>query len=99
MFGTCEPPGEVDVASAPAFVASMRAAIDAAEHAAVFIDCSAVTFMDSAAFHALVDASTYAANRGHHVVIRGLPWHAARMLRMCDFYDELAIEARDGIRP
>jgi anti-anti-sigma factor len=96
MFGTYEPSGEIDAATAPAFLTSMRSVIDGAEHAAVFVDCSAVTFMDSAAFHALVAATLYAAGRGHHIVVRGLRSHSARMLRMCDLHDELAIEARFG---
>jgi anti-anti-sigma factor len=92
MVGICEAGREIDLCTAPAFAAAMRAEIDWADNRAVFIDCAGIIFMDSAAFHALVDAHRYAIEHGHLLVIRNLRPNCARAMRMCDRKDELTID-------
>jgi anti-anti-sigma factor len=93
MLGICEGSVEVDLFTAPAFAAAMRAEIDWADNRAVFIDCSAIVFMDSGAFHALVYAHRYAIDHGQMLVIRNLRPNCARVIRLCDPDNELTIEA------
>jgi anti-anti-sigma factor len=90
--GICEAKIEVDLSTAPAFAAALRAEIDSADSRDVFIDCSAITFMDSSAFHALVYAHRYAIEHDHWLVIGNLYPNCARVLRMCDCHHELTIE-------
>ncbi len=83
---------EIDVASAPAFLVAMREAIDWADNRAVVIDCSAITLMDSNAFHALHDAHDYAIAHDHLLVLRGLAENCRRLERICDLRNEITIE-------
>ena len=83
---------EIDIATAPAFLAAMCEMIDSADNRAVIIDCSAITFMGSDAFHALIAAHEYAIARDHVLVIRGLAPHCLRVLRICDPGNALTIE-------
>jgi anti-anti-sigma factor len=83
---------EIDIASAPAFLVAMREAIDWADDRAVVIDCSAITFMDSGAFHALQDAHDYAIAHDHLLVLRGLAENCRRLVRICDLRNEITIE-------
>lgn len=93
MLGTCTSSGDIDRASAAAFGAEIYDTIDNADDELVSVDCSGVTFMDSAGFHVLVDATQYAVRRGHTLVIRN-PSHAcAMLLRLCDMESELRIDA------
>jgi anti-anti-sigma factor len=93
MLGTCTSSGDIARASAAAFGAEIRVTIDDADDELVSVDCSAVTFMDSAGFHVLVDATKYAVRRGHTLVIRN-PSHAcAMLLRLRDMESELRIDA------
>lgn len=48
------------------------------------IDCSAITFMDSAAYHALLEAHEYAIDHDHVLVIRSLNPACARLVSLCD---------------
>ena len=82
---------EIDIATAPAFLAAMCEMIDWADNRRAVIDCSAITFMGSDAFHALIAAHDYAIARDHVLVIRGLAPHCLRVLRICDPGNELAI--------
>ena len=91
MHGVCEARGEIDFSAVPAFVTTMRAAIDQAKVRDVFIDCRAVTFMDSSGFHALADANGYAIENGHRLVIVNLPPNCARVVRLCDVAGDLTI--------
>ena len=93
MVGICEAGREIDLCTAAAFAAAMRAEIDWADNRAVFIDCSDITFMDSSAFHALVDAHEYAIDHGHLLMIRNLRPNCARVMRLCDSNHELTIDA------
>jgi len=93
MQRVCEPTTrKIDLFTAPAFAAAIRAEIDWADNRAVFIDCSAITFMDSSAFHALVYAHRYAIDHGHLLTIRNLRWNCARTIRRYDAHNELRIE-------
>lgn len=83
---------EIDIASAPAFVVAMREAIDWADNRVVVIDCSAITFMDSSAFHALQHAHDYAIAHDHLLVLRGLAENCRRLVRLCDLRNEITIE-------
>jgi anti-anti-sigma factor len=84
---------EIDIATAPAFRAAMFEMIDWADELTVVVDCSAITFMDSSAFHALRDANHYAIEHGHVLVLRGLGANCLRLVRLCDFRNEIAIES------
>ena len=93
MQATYGPLTEIDMLTAPAFLAEMREAIDWADNRAVVIDCSAITFMGSCAFHALRDAHDYAIEHDHVLVIRGLTEPCLRVIRICDPGNVLTIEA------
>ena len=86
---TSQTPTEIDGATAPAFLAEMCEAIDWADNRAVVIECSAITFMDSSAIHALFDAREYAIAHDHVLVVRGLPENCLRVVRICDPGHEL----------
>ena len=93
MQGIREPSTrQIDLVTAPAFAAAMRAEIDWADNRAVFIDCSAITSMDHSAFHALVYAHRYALDHGHLLIIGNLQRNCARAIRRCDWHNELRIE-------
>jgi anti-anti-sigma factor len=92
MLGTCKALGEIDTATAPSFHADLHDAIDNADEAFVHVDCSGLTFIDSAGYHALVDATSYAVGRGHTLVIRNLSPSCARLIRLCDLDRELHVE-------
>jgi anti-anti-sigma factor len=92
VLGICKAFGEIDTSSAPAFNAHLHDAIDSSDEALVVVDCSGVTFMDSAAFHVLVDATEYAVRRGHALVIRNMSPSSAMLLRLCDLDRELRLE-------
>jgi len=94
MQRVCEPTTRaINLVTAPAFAAAMRAEIDWANSQAVFIDCAAITSMDRSAVHALVYAHRYAIDHGHLLVIRNLHWNCARTIRRRDCYNELRIES------
>ena len=93
MLGTCTTVGEIDMATAPAFRSNLRDTIDNSDEAYVSVDCSGVTFIDSAGYHALVDGTKYAARRGHTLVIRNLSTSCARLVRLCDVDRELHVES------
>lgn len=92
MLGVCSATGEIDMASAPALGLQIYAYIDRSEEAVVSIDCSGVTFMDSAGYHVLVSATEYAARRGRTLIIRNLPRSSARVIQLCNFDDGLHLE-------
>ena len=75
---------EIDLATAPAFTVAICEMIDWAENRTVVIDCSAITFMDSSGYHALMEAHDYAVSQDHSLVLYGLAENCARMLRICD---------------
>jgi anti-anti-sigma factor len=91
MLGACEAIGDIDIATAPALILDLRRAIDNAAEAVVGVDCSRVTFMDSAGYHALMDATAYAARRGHTLVIRDASTSCTRLIRLCDPNRELRV--------
>jgi len=93
MLGTCTSSGEIDRASAPTFGAEIYDTIDNSDEALVSVDCSGITFMDSAGYHVLVDATRYAVKRGHTLVIRNPSPSCAMLLRLCDMESELRIDA------
>ena|SRR5258708_204413 len=92
MPGTYKAFGEIDTATAPGFNAELHDLIDNSDEAVVSVDCSGVTFMDSAGYHELVDATNYAVRRGHTLVLRNLSPSCARLLRLCDTDRELYVE-------
>ena len=93
MLGTCAVIGDIDAGSGPAFRAFLRDAIDASDRGLVSVDCSGVTFMDPAGYHALVDATRYAARLGHTLAIRRPSPSCARLLRLYGWDRELRVEA------
>ena len=82
---------EIDLVTAPAFLAAMRKMIDWADNRAVVIDCSSITFLDSSGFHALIDAHWHAIELDHLLVIYGLAPNCARVVRICDLEGVLTI--------
>jgi len=93
MSGLYRAAGEIDIATAGGFRDGLYEAVDGSRWARVVVDCSAVEFMDSSAFHALVAATEYAARRGRTLVIRGARELHEELLRICDFDGDLNIEA------
>jgi len=93
MLGACSAVGEIDVATAPSFNLALHEAIDASDEAFVSVDCSALTFMDLAGYHVLVDATQYATRRGHTLVLRCLSPACARLISLYDWDHELHIES------
>ena len=91
-MGICAARGEIDMATAPAFLVELRACIDRGGVGPVSVDCTAVTFMDSAGYHVLVGATDYAAQLGRTLVIHNLPRPCARMIRLCDQEGRLHVE-------
>jgi len=92
MLGTCTALGDIDMSTSSAFKADLLAAIDTADESFVTVDCSGVTFMGSAGYRVLVEATAYAAHRGHTLVIRNMSRSCARLLRLCEQDDNLTIE-------
>jgi anti-anti-sigma factor len=97
VLGTCNAIGEIDAATAPQLRRNLRAGIDAADTVLVVIDFSLVTFIDSTAYDALVDATKYAAARDHVLVIRNVqPFHAT-VLRLCDQANDLNLDPESAL--
>lgn len=92
MLGIYNAIGDIDSAASSAFHADLRDAIDSSDEAYVSVDCSGVTFMDPAAYHVLVDATRYAARRGHTLVIRNMSPSCARLIQLYDWDRELRVE-------
>ncbi len=92
MLGTSKAIQEIDRATAPAFNAYLHDAIDTSDEVLVVVDCADVTFMDSAAFHVLVDATEYAVRHDHTLLIRNLSPSCAMLIRLCDLDRELRVE-------
>ena len=92
MPGTCTASGEVDRATAAVFQDRLYDAIDNSADEVVIVDCSAVTFMDSTGYHALVNATEYAFRHGHTLVVRNMSSSCARLLRICDSDHELHLQ-------
>jgi anti-anti-sigma factor len=92
MLGTCFAYGEIDAKSAHAFRADLHDAIDDSDEAFVTVDCSRVTFIDSAGYLMLVDATNYAVRRGHTLVVRNLSPSCAMLIQICDLDHELHVE-------
>ncbi len=84
--------GDIDRTTAPAFTVALRDAIDNSDAPIVSVDCSTVTFMNSAGYHALVDATRYAARHGHALVIRDPSSSCAMLIRLCDKERELRVQ-------
>ena len=98
MLGTFRAGGEIDLATAPALRTGIRAAIDVSDETLVAVECSGVTFMDSAGYHVLADATRYAVRRGHMLVIRNPSVVCAKLLGMCDADRELHVDNGRAIR-
>ncbi len=92
MLGIGNADWEIDASSAPAFNALLHDTIDTSHDWLVSVDCSDITFMDSAAFHVLVNATEYAVRRGHALVVRNMSPSCAALLRLCDTDRELHLE-------
>ena len=92
MQGTGIATVEIDVASAQPFIDVTRTAIDECPDRTVVVDCTAITFMDSSAFHALVGLTEHAARRGQELIVASVQPQCARVLEFCNTDDELTIE-------
>ena len=85
--------GEIDIATADAFRSDLHDLIGRCDRPIVHVDLAAVTFMDSAGYHALVTATEYASDRGNVLVLRNLSAQCAKVMRLCDEDNELHIES------
>ncbi|HEY5170332.1 MAG TPA: STAS domain-containing protein [Acidimicrobiia bacterium] len=94
MLGTCTALVEIDRSTVASFHAHLRDAIDSSDEALVSIDCSGVTFMDSAGYRALVDATRYATRHGHTLVIRDMSSACAMLIRLYNTGGDLRVEPR-----
>jgi anti-anti-sigma factor len=83
---------EIDIATAAHFRHDIFNRIDHSDTPVVHLDLGDVTFIDSAGYHALVDASDYALRRGRVLVIGNLARLYVAVLRLCDWDDELHLE-------
>ena len=72
MLGFCTATGEIDLTTAPSLSADLHDTIDHSDVEVVVVDCTGLTFIDSAGFHALLEASVYAVEHDHTLVIRHL---------------------------
>jgi anti-anti-sigma factor len=84
--------GDIDRSTVAAFRSDLYGLIDRCEQPIVHVDFAAVTFMDSAGYHALVEATEYGSRRGHVLVLRNLSAQCAKVMRLCDQDNELHIE-------
>jgi anti-anti-sigma factor len=91
LLGTYDGGPEIDLSTCAVLLSALRDLVDRSDEAVVTVDCSRITFMDSSAFHALVDATEYAKRRGHTLVVRNLSASCARLVRLCDFEHELRV--------
>lgn len=71
--------GDIDLASAPEFEASLRTALDASP-SSIVVDLTALTFIDSSGLRVLVASSKDAQSRGATLALRNVPRHAQRVL-------------------
>jgi anti-sigma B factor antagonist len=92
MLGTCRALGDIDRATASTFDVELRDSIDSSADELVRVDCSGVTFMDSAGYRVLVGATAYAVRRGHTLVLSNMSSSCAMLIRLCDPEHELRIE-------
>jgi anti-anti-sigma factor len=83
---------ELDVATAPGFVARTRGAIDRNTDRPFVDDCAAITFMDSSAYYAMVNVTRYASAAGYALVVGNVLPAPARVLTFCDWDHDLTIE-------
>ena len=84
--------GEIDFATAATFSAELRRTIDSCDDATVGVDCSGVTFMGTAGFRVLVDATDHAARQGRTLVIRNLSSSCTLLIGLCDSGGALLVE-------
>ena len=92
MLGICRAIGDIDVVTAAAFNAELHDTIDGSDESRVSVDCSGVTFMGPAGYHALVDATNYAVRRGRTLVICNMSPACATLMRLYDWDRELRFE-------
>ncbi|MGZ4691901.1 MAG: STAS domain-containing protein [Acidimicrobiia bacterium] len=83
---------ELDFATSPAFITATITAIDASSDRPVVVDCTAITFMDSSAYHAMAALTRYAAARGRDLIVSNLQPQCAWVLNFCNTDRELTIE-------
>lgn len=89
--GTClvvEASGEFDLANASSLVTAGHAAIEDGRELVV-LDLTAVTLLDSAATHAIMDLSGHAAARGVRVVLVPAPGRVQRIFALAGVEDQL----------
>jgi anti-anti-sigma factor len=92
MLGICRAIGDIDMTTAAAFNADLHDTIDGSDESRVSVDCSDLTFIGPAGYHALVDATDYAARRNRTLVIRNMSPACATMMRLYDWDHELHFE-------
>ena len=83
---------EIDYAGATAFRDGLYERVDQSDTPIVHLDLAAVTFIDSAGYHALADATEYAHRRGRVLLIQNLGAFPTKLLQLCDWDRELHLE-------
>ena len=82
--------GQIDIAA----VQAMRAVLaDLAQCAHVVVDAGAVSFIDRAGLHPLVEAARAAAAAGGRLVVRDPPRSLVCLITWCDLAAELPVQA------
>jgi anti-sigma B factor antagonist len=87
--------GDIDLSSAPTFRAELDAAITA-NHAALIVDLSEVSFMDSSGVEALVRARERAGERLH---LRTVHRSVRRVLELASLLEWIPIDAEEVAAP
>jgi anti-sigma B factor antagonist len=83
--------GELDVYEAPAFRTELFAILDEG-HARVVVDCSGMSFIDSAGLAALVESQRRLAARDGQLVLRGVQPASRRIFEITDLTDAFVFE-------
>lgn len=73
--------GELDLATAPALEHALHD-VEASRPGRIVLDLEALEFIGSTGIHLLVQADERAQAKGHHFVLRHVPTHARRLLRL-----------------
>jgi anti-anti-sigma factor len=83
---------EIDRSTVDRFRDDLHETIDECDTPIVRIDLGDVSFMDSAGYHALIDANEYTIRHGHTMSIQNLAPQCAKLIGICDRDNELHIE-------
>jgi anti-sigma B factor antagonist len=84
--------GEIDFASAPSLSRDLAVAVNADANADLLVDCSQLTFIDSAGIYALLEAHRALRADERHMLVVNVPLLARRVFEILGLTDMLRIE-------